>query len=119
MQAMPNRTNASMVNIFKDIYETLKMQGWQPKLHVLNNECLKAMQNYICKENVQIQIVEPHNHRVNTFEPAVKTTKYHLVAGLATVHTDCPLQIWDKFLHQAEGMLNMLRTSRANANIST
>ncbi len=28
MQAMPNRTNASMVNVFKDIYETLKIRGW-------------------------------------------------------------------------------------------
>ncbi len=82
-----------MVNVFKDIYKTLKMRGWQPKLHVLDNKCLKAVQNYIREENVQIQIVKPHNHCVNAAEPTVKTTKYHLVAGLATVHKDCPLQI--------------------------
>ena len=118
MRAMPNRTDASMINVFKDIYETLKTRGWQPKLHVLDNECSKAVQKYIREENVRIQIVEPHNHRVNAAEPAVKTTKYHLVAGLATVHKDCPLQIWDRFLQQAEDTLNLLRTSRTNTKIS-
>ncbi len=76
------------------------------------------MKNYICKENVRTQIVEPHNHHVNASEPAIKTTKYHLIAGLATVHKDCPLQLWDKFLQQAEDTLNMLRMSRANTRLS-
>ncbi len=34
------------------------------------------------------------------------------------VHKDCPLQIWDKFLQQAEDTLNLLQTSRTNAKIS-
>ncbi len=76
------------------------------------------MQNYICNKNVHIQIVEPHNHRVTASKPAVKTTKYYLVAGLATVHKDCPLQIWDRFLQQAKDTLNLLRISRANTKIS-
>ncbi len=91
------------------------MQTW---LIILDNECSKAVQNYIRKESVRIQLVKPHNHRVNAAEPAVKTTKYHLVAGLATGHKYCPLQIWDKFLQQDKDTLNLLRTSRTNAKIS-
>ncbi len=51
------------------------------------------MQNFICEKNVRIQIAEPHNHCVNVSEPAAKTAKYHLIAGLAVVHIDCPLQL--------------------------
>ncbi len=98
MRAIPNKTNASMVNAFKEIYETLKIRGRQPKLHVLDKKRSKAVQNYICEENVCIQLIEPHNHCANTSEPAVKTTKYHIIAELAMVYKDCPLQLWDKFL---------------------
>ena len=80
MQAMPNRTNVSMVNVSKDIYKILKTRGWQPKLHVLDNKCLNAVKNYIPEENVSIQIVKPHKHRVIASKPAAKTAKYHLVA---------------------------------------
>ncbi len=52
MQVMSNRTNASMVLVFKDIYQTSKTWGWQPKLYLLDNKCSKAVQNYICEENV-------------------------------------------------------------------
>ena len=62
-----------MLAVFKDIYEYLKAQGQTPKLHVLNTECSKVIQAYIKSENVPIQVVEPHNHRVNTAEVAVKT----------------------------------------------
>ena len=54
-----------MVEVFNDIYAYLKARGLAPKLHVLDNECSKAVQNYIRSENTTIQLVEPHNHRVN------------------------------------------------------
>ena len=62
--------------------------------------------------------MEPHNHRVNAAETAVKTAKYHLLAALATVDPACPLQVWDEFIPQVQDTLNMLRTSRRNSKIS-
>ena len=54
---------------------------------------------------------------MNAAEPAVESVKYHVLAGLATVHPDCPLQLWDRFLAQMQDTLNMLRTSRRNAKL--
>ena len=48
---------------------------------------------------------------VNAAKTAVKTTKYHFIASLATVSPDCPLQLWCYFLPQVELTLNLLRTS--------
>ena len=59
-----------MVVTFKDVYQTLEARGLHPKLHVLDNEYSKAVQDYVRSEVTNIQIVEPYNHRVNTSEPA-------------------------------------------------
>jgi len=80
-----------MVTTFKDVYKTLEAHGLYPKLHVLDNECSKVEQEYARSENTDIESVEPYNHHANASEPAVKSVKYHVCVGLATVHPDCPL----------------------------
>ena len=64
-----------------------------PALDVMDNECSKVIKKIIKKENVDIQMVEPHNHRVNAAEPAANAAKYHTIAGLATVDINCPLRL--------------------------
>ena len=108
IRAMPNRTDDSMVKVFTEVYETLEQRNWKPKIHILDNECSKAVKKFILAKNVDIQLVEPQNHRVNAAETAVKATKYHLIAGLATIDKECPIQLWDKFLPQIEDTMNML-----------
>ena len=71
----------------------LKVRNLAPKLHILDNECSKAVQKYVKAERVEIQLVEPHNHRVNAAEPAVKAIKYHIIAAQVTVDRDCPIQL--------------------------
>jgi len=111
VRPMPNRTDNAMVATFKDIIEHLKSCGHQPQLNVMDNECSKAVKTYINSENINIQLVEPHDHRVNAAERAIQTFKHHFIAGLATVDIDFPIQLWDEFLPQAQMTLNMLCTS--------
>ena len=49
---MKSRKDADMVSTFKEVYKKLKTKGHQPKLHVLDNECSKAVKNYIIAECV-------------------------------------------------------------------
>ena len=118
MRPMKDRSDKSMVAAFEEIYKYLEERDLKPKLHVLDNECSKAVKQYIRKQKTNIQIVEPDNHRANAAEPAVKSTKYHFTAGLGTADKICPLQLWDRFLPQVQDTLNMLRTSRRNNKIS-
>ena len=67
----------------------------KPKMHVLDNECSRAIKTFIRKEATDIQLVEPYNHRVNAAETAVKAAKHHMLAALATTDPNCPLQLWD------------------------
>ena len=42
-----NKKDADMVATFNEVCEELKEKGHQPKLHVLDNECSKAVKNYV------------------------------------------------------------------------
>ena len=109
---MRNRTDKFMIDTFKDVYSFLKTCKYEPKLHMLDNECSKAVKNFICNNDTNIQLVEPHNHKVNAAETAIKSTKYHIIAGLQIVDQHCLLQLWSKFVEQMQDTLNLLRTSR-------
>jgi hypothetical protein len=108
VRPMKNRENESMVVAYKDIYEYLTSKNFKPKLNVTDNECSKAVQSYIASQDVDWQLVEPHNHRVNAAERAIQTFKNHFIAGLATVDQEFPLQLWCYLLEQADMTLNLL-----------
>jgi hypothetical protein len=73
---------------------------------------------YIKSNKMDIHLVPPHNNQVNAAERAIATFKEHFIAGLATVNKNCPLQLWDEFLHQVELTLNLLRLSRCDPSKS-
>jgi hypothetical protein len=112
--AMPSRTDASMVTAFTKVITILKAGGYQLALNVMDNECSATVKKYIRSENINIQLIPPHNHCVNAAEHAIATFKEHFIAALATMDTHCPLQLWDEFLLQVELNLNMLCFSRQN-----
>ena len=114
MRAIKSRKDEDMVAAFKSIYEELKTYGHKPSLLILDNECSRAVTTYIQSNQTEIQLVEPHNHRVNAAEVAIKAVKYHFLAHLATIDPNCPLQIWCKFIRQVQTTLLILRTSRVD-----
>ena len=60
------------------------------------------------------QNVEAHHHNANAAEPAVKTTKYHIISHTVTMDSSCPIQLWREMNPHIPDMLHMLHTSRNN-----
>ena len=85
LRSMKYREDARMVEAFTSIYTELEAEEHKPKLHVLDNECYRAVQNFLIKKGTARKNVEAHNHKVNAAEPAVKTAKYHIIAHVATL----------------------------------
>jgi hypothetical protein len=106
VRAMPSCTDASMVTAFIDVITTLKTGGYRPALNVMDNECSAAVEKYIRSEQINIQLIPPHNHQVNAAERAIATFKEHFIAALATVDMHSPLKLRDEFLPQVELTLN-------------
>ena len=118
IRAMPARTDAAMLAAFEDVLEELEEKGWKPRLNVMDNECSKAVEKFIRKQDMDVQLVTADNHRANAAERAVCTVKEHTISGLCTIDPNCPLQLWDEFLTQVQDTLNMLRTCRSKPDIS-
>ncbi len=67
---------------------------------------------------MNIQLVPPHNRRVNAGEHAIAMFEEYFVANLATVDMRCPPQLWDEFLPQVKLTLNLLWFSRCILRVS-
>ena len=118
VRPMKNRTKEEQLRVFHDVYDYLKHRRFEPCLHIMDNECSKTIQDFIARNKTSLQLVEPHQHRVNAAERAIQTFKNHFVAGLCTVDKAFPLQLWCDLLPQAEMTVNLLRQSRINNKLS-
>jgi hypothetical protein len=95
VQLMPSCTDALFIAAFSKVFAILQALYYQPALNAMDNECSKVVENHIRANKMNIQLVPPHNHHINTAECTIATFKEHYVAALATVDMLCPLQLWD------------------------
>eukprot|EP00957_Ditylum_brightwellii_P047191 3584002-Ditylum_brightwellii.AAC.1 len=69
------------------------------------------------KRGMNFQLAPPHNHCRNVAERAIQTFKNHFIARLCSVHSNFPIQVWDKLLPQAVLTLNLLHPSQINQRL--
>ena len=104
--------DVSIFNAYEIAFDKLTAKGFKPKLNIMDNQATKYIKKFLTAENCALQLVEPHNHRVNAAERAIQTFKNAFIAALATTDRDFPLQLWDRLTPQMMNCLNMLRASR-------
>ena len=66
---------------------------------------------FLTDNECKLQLVQPHNHRVNAAECAIQTFKDAFIAALATTDSEFPLQLWDRLTPQVSDTLNLMRAS--------
>ncbi len=104
--------DVSIFNAYKTYFDVLTAKGFKPKLNIMDNQATKHIKKILTENDCKLQVVEPHNHRVNAAERAIQTFKAAFIAALATTDSAFPLQLWDCLTPQVKDTLNMLRTSR-------
>ena len=50
----------------------------------MDNQATRAIKEYLITQNCALQLVEPHNHRVNAAERAIQTFKNRFIGALGT-----------------------------------
>ena len=113
-----NRSEQSLVDGYKEIYEKLTTSGLQPRLHISDNECSAAFKRFLAVHDIKLQLVPPYDHRTNPAERAIGTFKAHFIAGLASLPPQFPMHLWDRLIEHATITLNLLRASRLHPTIS-
>jgi hypothetical protein len=105
------------VSIFKTYtryFEELTQKGFKPKLNIMDNQATKHINKFLTKDDCKLQIVEPHNHRVNAAECAIQTFKAAFIAAFTTTDSNSPLQLWDRLTPQVKDTLNLLHALRVD-----
>ena len=80
----------------------------------MDNQATKVIKAYLNPRNVQLQLVEPHNHRVNATKRAIQTFKSRFIGALGTTHSNFPVPLWDKLAPQVQDSINLLCQSCIN-----
>ncbi len=63
-----NMDDKNIFEVFKAKFEMLEEKGYKPKVNVMDNQETKYIKQFLTKKECKLQLVEPHNHRVNTAE---------------------------------------------------
>ena len=106
-----NRSGQELLKGYTTIHNLLSERGLAPKMHYLDNECPKLLQQFITKKEERFQLVPPQLHRRNLAEQAMQTFKNHFIAGLASVNKNFPIHLWWRLLPHCLLTLNFLRPS--------
>ena len=118
VKAIAKVDDHSIYEAYKEIFKTLEAKGYKPKMNVMDNQATKFINKFLTKKECDLQVVEPHNHRVNMAERVIQTFKDAFIAALVTTDCEFPIQLWDKLAPQVQDTLNLLRASRINPNLS-
>ncbi len=103
---------------YKKYFEELTSTGFKPKLNIMGNQATKHIKQFLLENDCKLQLMESHNHRVNTAERAIQTFKDAFIAALATTDVDFPLQLWDKLTPQVQTCLNLMQGSHIDPSKS-
>ena len=85
-----NTKDETMVRIFKEQIDYLTKRGFKPTFNIIDNVASKAIRKFLEEEKIGVQLVEPHNHRVNAAERAIQTFKNLFISGLAACDGNFP-----------------------------
>jgi hypothetical protein len=80
----------------------------------MDNQATKHIKKFLTEEECKLQLLKPHNYRVNTAVRAIQTFKDAFIAALATTDQDFPLQVWDKITPQVINTLNKMHALHVN-----
>jgi hypothetical protein len=86
-------------------FNNLTSKGFKPKINIMDNQATKHIKAFLTVQQCKLQLVEPHNHRMNAAERAIHTFKDAFIAALATTDSDFPLQLWDNIMPQVQETL--------------
>ncbi len=84
---------------------------------MMDNQAMKHIKKFLTEHECILQLVEPHNHRINAAERAIQTFKDAFIAALATTDSEFPLQLWGRLTPQVRDTLNLMQASQINPEI--
>ena len=113
-----SRHRTQLLTAYEDIYNFLRIRGYRPQLHKLDNETSQDVETFIAEQQAALQYTPADMHRTNIAERACRTWKNHFTAIRAGTPPSFKMANWCRMLEQADITLNMMRPCTLNPNLS-
>jgi hypothetical protein len=81
------------------------------RFNIMDNQATNYIKTFLTKEQCKLQLLKPHNHRINVAMHAIQTFKDAFIATLATTNLAFLLQLGDHPTPQVLNCLNMMHAS--------
>ena len=65
VKPIANVDDRSIFAAYKEVFENLEAKGYKPKMDVMDNQATKYIKKFLTEKECDLQLVEPHNHRVH------------------------------------------------------
>ena len=125
IRALKDRHGTEQAKAYDSILQECKEKNMVPTTYMMDNEISPEVKAVLNKYKVNIEInhkminlATPHNKRANRAERIMNIVKPVIIGAIAGTNRDFPIKLWDKLLPQCEIVMNLLRPSFKDANIS-
>jgi hypothetical protein len=108
----------TVFDAYKIAFDESAAKGFKLKLNIMGNQATEYNKKFLTKEECKLQLVKPHNHRVNVAKRTIQRFKDAFIATLATTDLDSPIQLCDHLTPQVLNFLNMMRPSHIDPSKS-
>ena len=90
VERLRNKTSGEIVAAYQIFVDRLKSAGFEPKMHILDNEISAGYKEAIRKNGMKYQLVPPNDHRRNSPEKTIQVFKDHFIAVLCGTDINFP-----------------------------
>ena len=116
--ALKIRRKEELLQAYQEVYSFCEIRGFKSKLHTMDNETSKYVEDFIASQNTQQQHTPPELHRTNPAERALQTYKSCVKSTMASLPPTFPITYWCRLLPQIYFRVNIVRKCRQNPLLS-
>ena len=92
-ESLKSRNQDEQLRAIQRLIKKLEERGLHPRVHWLDNETPKNLQEYLTEKGITYQLLPPHCNRRNAAERQIRTFKNPFIAILATTDPSFPMHL--------------------------
>ena len=100
------------------MYSFIRVLGYRPQLHKLDNETSRDVEDFITDQQAKIQYTPADMHRTNIAERCIRTWKNHFTSMRAGAPPSFRMANWCRMTDQCDITFNMMRQCALNPRLS-
>ena len=113
-----SRDKKELLRAYTEVYSFCQKRGFKPKLHKLDNDTSRDVEEFIASQKTDIQYTPPDMYRTNPAKRAIQTWKSCKKSSLASLPKDFPISLWCRMCPQVDLSVNIIRKCRQNPLLS-